>query len=403
MSAFNAVKLTDRVYWVGAIDWAIRNFHGYQTSRGTTYNAFLILDDKITLIDTVKKPFLSEMMSRISSVVDPEKIDYIVSNHSEMDHTGALPEAMTIIRPEKVYASPNGKKALQKHFHWDPETITTVKTGESLPLGETTLSFIETRMLHWPDSMVSYLAEEKILFSQDGFGMHLASTERFDDELSLHTLDEEAEKYFANILMPFSPLVTRLMSQLKELDLDVELLCPDHGPVWRSHIGRILGKWSEWAQQRPTRKAIVIYDTMWKSTASMADAICNGLSSLGISVRVMPLSSSHMSNVATEVIEAAALIVGSPTINGQIFPTVAACMTYLGSLKPRNMVGAAFGSYGWSGEAPGKLEKMLEDQNIPLAAEALKINYVPDEDALQKATEFGISVGHKLLELCEGD
>lgn len=400
MSAFNAVKLTDRVYWVGAIDWAVRNFHGYQTSRGTTYNAFLILDDRITLVDTVKKPFFAEMMSRISSVIDPGKIDYIISNHSEMDHTGALPETIEAVRPEKVFASFMGEKTLQKHFHWGPDVVSAVRTGDSIELGKTTMNFIETRMLHWPDSMVSYLSGERVLFTQDGFGMHLASTERFDDELPLHVLDEEAEKYFANILMPFSPLVTKLMKQLEELDLDVGLLCPDHGPVWRTHIGRILGKWSEWAEQPPSPKAVIVYDTMWKSTATLADAICNGLSSKGISVRVMPLGSSHMSDVATETINAAALVVGSPTINGQVFPTVAACMTYLGSLKPRNMVGAAFGSYGWSGEAPGKLEAMLENLSLPIAAEPLRVQYVPDEEALQNATEFGAAIGDRILDLC---
>jgi len=299
-----------------------------------------------------------------------------------------------------VYASFIGKKTLQKHFHWGPDMVETVRTGDSIELGETTLNFIETRMLHWPDSMVCYLSGEKILFSQDGFGMHLASTERFDDEIPLHVLDEEAEKYFANILMPFSPLVTKLMKQLEELDLDVGLLCPDHGPIWRTHIGRILGKWSEWAEQKPIPKAVIVHDTMWKSTASIADAICNGLSSKGISVRVMPLGSSHMSDVATEMINAAALVVGSPTINGQVFPTVAACMTYLGSLKPRNMVGAAFGSYGWSGEAPGKLQKMLEELGLPIAADPLKVQYVPDDEALEKATEFGVVIGDSILDLC---
>lgn len=400
MSAFNAVRLTDRVYWVGAIDWAIRDFHGYRTGRGTTYNAFLVLAEKVTLIDTVKKPFFAEMMARISSVIDPSRIEYIISNHSEMDHSGALPETIAAVHPDKVFASPMGKKALALHFHWDPDTVDAVRTGDSLSLGDMNVAFIETRMLHWPDSMVSYLPEEKILFSQDGFGMHLASTERFDDELPLHILDEEAEKYFANILMPFSPLVMKLMEQLKELNLDVELLCPDHGPVWRTHVGRILGKWSEWAEQKPEPRAVIVYDTMWKSTAALADAICNGLSSRGVSVRVMPLGSSHISDVATETINAAALIVGSPTINGQIFPTVAACMTYLGSLKPRNLIGAAFGSYGWSGEAVKKLEELLDGLGIPIAAEGLNINYVPDTGALQRATDMGAALGDRINRIC---
>jgi len=402
VSAFNAVRLTDRVYWVGAIDWAIRDFHGYRTGRGTTYNAFLVLGDRITLIDTVKKPFFGEMMSRISSVVDPSRIDYVVSNHSEMDHSGALPETLAAVRPGKVFASPMGRKALALHFHWDPDTVEVVRSGDILSLGDLDMTFLETRMLHWPDSMVSYIPREKVLFSQDGFGMHLASTERFDDELPLHVLDEEAEKYFANILMPFSPLVTKLMEKLRELDLSIDLLCPDHGPVWRSHVVRILEKWSDWALQKPKPRAVIVYDTMWRSTASLADAICNGLSSKGVSVRVMPLGSTHISDVATGTLDAAALIVGSPTINGQIFPSVAACMTYLGSLKPRNMVGAAFGSYGWSGEAVGRLEELLGGLGIPLAAEGLNINYVPDDGALQRATDMGAAIGDRIVGMCSG-
>ncbi|MCD4846857.1 MAG: FprA family A-type flavoprotein [Candidatus Aegiribacteria sp.] len=399
MSAFKAVKLTEKIYWVGAVDWAIRDFHGYSTSRGTTYNAFLILADKITLIDTVKKAFSGEMMSRISSIIDPEEIDYIISNHSEMDHTGALPETISTVHPEKVFASPMGKKAIAGHFNWDPDIITEVKTGDSISLGNMSMTFIETRMLHWPDSMVSYIPEEKILFSQDGFGMHLASSERFDDELPLHILDEEALKYYANILMPFSPLVTRLIDQLGDLDLDVDLLCPDHGPVWRSNINHIIGNWAEWAKQKPSMKAVIVFDTMWHSTAVLADAICDGLDSQGISVRVMPLASSSRSDVATEVLDAGALIVGSPTINNQIFPRVADCMTYLKGLKPKNLVGAAFGSYGWSGEAVEQLESMLGEMNIPLASEGLKINYVPDTEAMEKARDFGVLIGKRIIEL----
>ncbi len=397
MSAFEAVKITEKVHWVGAIDWGIRDFHGYSTNRGSTYNAFLILAEKVTLIDTVKKQFIGEMMARISSIIDPAKIDYIISNHSEMDHSGSLPGTIKAVKPEKVFASPMGNKALSLHFHWGDDVIETVKTGDTLSLGDMDLAFIETRMLHWPDSMVTYLPQEKVLFSQDGFGMHLATTERFDDEIPLHILDEEAAKYFSNILMPFSPLVLRLIKQLEEMNLDIEYLCPDHGPVWREHIGRIIEKWREWSEQRPTPKAVIVYDTMWKSTEVLAEAICNGLSSKGISVKVMPLGSSHRSDVVTELVDAGALIVGSPTINGQIFPTVAAFMTYIGSLKPKNLIGAAFGSYGWSGEAVKRLEDMLTEQKIPLAVSGMNVNYVPDNAALEEAGKFGAAIAEQLL------
>lgn len=400
MGPCTAEKLTDKVYWVGAIDWSVRDFHGYSTSRGSTYNAFLVIDEKVTLIDTVKKPFMGEMLARVASVIDPAKIDYIVSNHSEMDHTGCLPEVINQVKPEKIFASSMGKKALEAHFHFDDQLITPVKTGESVSLGSSNLAFVETRMLHWPDSMVSYLDTEKVLFSQDGFGMHLASTERYDDQIDPYVLKQEAEKYFANILLPFSPMVTGLMKKLDELDLDIKLLCPDHGPLWRSDIAGILKSWKEWALQKCSRKAVVIYDTMWGSTAKMAEAICDGLVEKGISVKVMPLASSHRSDVATAVLDAGALIAGSPTINGQIFPRMADILTYLKGLKPKNLTGAVFGSYGWSGEAVKHIEQYFADMKIPLTGDSLNINYVPRDEDLRKAREMGLIIGTDLCERC---
>ncbi|MEN8209554.1 MAG: FprA family A-type flavoprotein [Candidatus Fermentibacteria bacterium] len=402
MDVFKAVKLTDNVYWVGAIDWAVRDFHGYSTGKGTTYNAYLILSEKITLIDTVKKPFYEEMMMRISSVIDPSRIDIIVSNHSELDHTGSLPKTIAAVKPDKIYASPMGSRALSAHFHWDEDPIDIVKTGESIDLGNMRIEIIETRMLHWPDSMVSYLPEEKVLFSQDGFGMHLGTTERFDDELPLSILEEEARKYFANILMPFSPLVSTLLGNLDKMELEIDLLCPDHGPVWRSNIDWILGKWGSWAEKKPKPKAVVIYDTMWNSTRSMAEAVIEGLTREGISSRLMPLRATHISDIAAEVQEASALIVGSPTINGKIFPSVAECMNYLGGLKPKNLVGAAFGSFGWSGEAVKELNGLLEGMKVELVSEGLRSIYVPDEQVLEESVNLGQSVGRRVQEICRG-
>ncbi|MCK5117037.1 MAG: flavodoxin domain-containing protein [Candidatus Aegiribacteria sp.] len=402
MDVFKAVRLTENVYWVGAIDWAVRDFHGYSTRRGTTYNAYLILSEKITLIDTVKESFFEEMMMRISSVTDPSGIDIIVSNHSELDHTGSLRQTIAAVKPEKVYASPMGSRALAAHFHWEDDPIEVVKTGDSIDLGNMRISFIETRMLHWPDSMVSYLQEEKILFSQDGFGMHLASAERFDDELELTLLEAEARKYYANILMPFSPLVTALLGNLGKMELEIDLLCPDHGPVWRSNIDWILEKWGSWAEKKPRPKAVVIYDTMWNSTRKMGEAVLEGLSLEGVSSILMPLRASHISDIATEVLDASALIVGSPTINGRIFPSVAECMNYLGGLKPKNLVGAAFGSYGWSGEAVKELNDLLEGMKVELVSEGLRAVYVPDEQVLEESVNLGRSVGRRILEICGG-
>ena len=401
--AFQAVRVTDRVYWVGARDWEIREFHGYRTSRGTTYNAFLVLADKVTLVDTVKKPFRREMMARVASVVDPKRIDYIISNHSEMDHSGSLPETIEAVKPERVFASANGVKALEAHFHLGGG-IEAVKNGSTLSLGNMNVTFVETKMLHWPDSMVSYLAEEKILFSQDAFGQHLASETLWADEVPKEILLEEAVKYYANILLPFSPLVAKTVPALKAMNLALEVLAPDHGPLYRKRLGWIMDLYERWAEQKPTRKALVVFDTMWKSDALMAEAIAEGLAAGGARpVKVLPLHSSPRSDVATEILEAGALVVGSPTINNQIFPTMADVLCYLEGLKPKNLVGAAFGSYGWSGEAVGKLEEWLQRMGVRLVAEGVKVRNVPDGKALVACRTLGETVARKLVETVSGE
>jgi len=395
--AFKAVKVTDAVYWVGAIDWDIRNFHGYATNRGTTYNAYLVLADKIALMDTVKAPFKNEMLSRIASLIDPTKIDYTISNHSEMDHSGCLPEVMELVKPEKVFASENGVKALSDHFHMGKE-IVAVKDGDTLSLGNMTLSFMETRMLHWPDSMFTYLVEEELLFSQDAFGMHLATTERFDDEINDEILEDEAAKYYANILLPFSSFVTKLLEKVQKLGIPIKTIAPDHGPLWRKGVKKILDLYAKWAEQKRTRKAVIMYDTMWHSTALMARAICDGVVSGGASAKVMPLGSSHRSDVATEILDAGALLVGSPTLNNNIFPTVADALTCLKGLRPRNLIGAAFGSYGWSGESVKQLNSILAEMKVELVSDGVNVKYVPDDKALAECFSFGVLVAEKLKE-----
>lgn len=391
-SHLNAVKITDRVYWVGAIDWAVRDFHGYSTERGTTYNAYLVMSDKITLIDTVKAPFRDEMMARISSVTDPGNIRYIISNHSEMDHTGALPEVIKEIKPEKVFASPMGVKALNAHFNLDREIIP-VKSGDEINLGNMNISFCETKMLHWPDSMFSYLKEEKVLFSQDAFGMHLANSRRFEDEIDESVIRWEAEKYFANILMPFSSQILKLLEALPGLNLKIEKIAPDHGPVWRVKPERIIELYRKWSLQELNPKAIIVFDTMWQSTAIMAKSIADGIADSGIEVKVMPLSARNRSHVAAELLESSAILVGSPTLNNNIFPTVADVLTYLKGLKPRNKIGAAFGSYGWSGESVPQIAEYLKAMNVETFFEGLSVKYVPKQEDLQKCFELGKQVG----------
>jgi flavorubredoxin len=393
---FKAIKVTDNVYWVGAIDWGIRDFHGYLTERGTTYNAFLVMADKITLIDTVKSPFLTEHWGRISSVVDPKEISYIVSNHAEMDHSGCLVDVIEAVQPEKVFASYMGTKALKEHFHLDREIIA-VKDGESLSLGNLSLTFLETRMIHWPDNMFSYLAEERLLFSQDAFGMHLATSQRFADEIDESILEYEGAKYFANILLPFSARVTKLLNKVGELGIQIDIIACDHGPIWRKDLDKIIGWYSKWAQQKPTNKAVVVFDTMWFSTAKMAEAIAEGLLAGGAQPKIMPLKANHRSNVATEILDAGALLVGSPTLNNNMYPTLADLLIYLKGLRPKNLVGAAFGSYGWSGEAVGQIREMMEAMKVELV-DSVRVKYVPGDDALGQCVELGRSVAAKLIE-----
>lgn len=394
---FKAVQVSEHVYWVGAIDWSVRDFHGYMTRRGTTYNAYLILSDKITLVDTVKAPFRDELMARISSVVNPKEISVIISNHSEMDHTGCLPGVIHLVKPEQVYASTMGVKALRRHFNIDRE-ITAVKDGDTISMGNMDVTFMETRMLHWPDSMFSYLSGEKVLFSQDGFGMHLASSERFSDEIDDSILEYEGAKYYANILLPYSALIPKTFKKVEEAGIEPAIIAPDHGPVWRNdtNIKKILGFYSSWAEQKPQKKAVVVFDTMWGSTELMARAISEGLESECVYVKLMSLKGNHRSDVATELLDAGALVTGSPTINNNMFPTVADVMTYLKGLKPKNLVGAVFGSYGWSGEAVRQLEAIFDDMKIELAGESIKAEYVPDNEVLAQCYNLGKQVAERL-------
>ena len=394
-NTFKAVPVTEDVWWVGAIDWNIRDFHGYQTRRGSTYNAYLILADKVTLIDTVKAPFREEMMARIACVIDPGKIEYIVSNHSEMDHSGSLPEVVAALNPKKVFASAAGTKTLKELFSLDRE-ITAVRDGETLSLGNRSLTFLETRMLHWPDSMFSYLNEEQLLFSQDAFGMHYASLERFADQCDPAILAYEAATYYANIILPYSPLVLKLIGKVTAAGLSFRIIAPDHGPIWRKETGGIIESYAKWAAQKPEAKAVVVYATMWHSTEMMARAISEGLADGGLHVKLMSMDEVHRSDVVYELLGAGALAVGSPTLNNHLLPNMADILTYLKGLKPRNLIGVAFGSYGWSGEAVKEIEEILAEMRIEKIGEGIRVKNVPDAGVLARCYELGKTMAEKV-------
>ncbi|MBV5317896.1 MAG: flavodoxin domain-containing protein [Desulfobulbaceae bacterium] len=396
------IELADNVYWVGAVDWVTRDFHGYSIN-GTSYNAYLIIDEKITLIDTVKKPYTSELLHRIRNIIDPEKIDYLVVNHVEMDHSGALPEVMEAIKPEKVFCSKMGHKALLQHFHRPDWPYHVITPGEEVSLGKRTLSFLETRMLHWPDSMFTYLKEDEILFTSDAFGEHLATSERFDDEVGQELLMHEATKYYANILTLYSPVVKKLLAKVQEMQLPIKMLAPDHGVVWRSNPGKIIEAYSRWCVHQGNGKALVIYDTMWESTKMMAKAIAEGLHEEGIEYKLLDLQVNHRSDVMTDVLEASAVVLGSSTLNNGMLPRMADFLMYMRGLRPTNKIGACFGSYGWSGEAVKMMNDTLKEMNIILCHEGLKMQYVPEHAQLGTCVEMGRTVGKTLKAFMAGE
>ena len=386
------IKIAEGIYDVGVIDWNIRDFHGYSTEQGTSYNAFLIVDDKTVLIDTVKKEFSDQLIDNISKIVDPKKIDYVISNHTEMDHSGGLARVMHKVGEDKpLYCSKMGAKNLARHFpqKWNYHAV---ETGEELSLGNRTLTFLETRMLHWPDSMFTYLKEDKILFSSDAFGQHYAGFEKFDDQIGEEIMPY-AKKYFANILLLYSPLILKLLDTVTELGLEIDMICPDHGIIWRSDPGKIIDAYAKWSKQEPEKKALVIYDTMWHSTETMADEIAAGIAAEGVAVRPIHIRSTHRSEIMTEVLDARAVIVGSCTINNQMFPTVSDFLTYMKGLKPQNKIGAAFGSYGWSGEAVKLINKELEAMKFDVIDPGVRVQYVPDQDAKDACFELGRKIG----------
>jgi flavorubredoxin len=349
------------------------------------------------LIDTVKAGFKNEMLARIASVVDPDEIEITVSLHSEMDHTGCLQEVVDLIKPDKVYASQMGVKDLHDQFH-GLGGVTAVKDAETLKLAGLTFTFLETRMLHWPDSMISYLHEDELVFSQDGFGMHLATPKLFADENDPAVLLEEGKRYFANILLPYSTLILKLLDRINTLGISIKTIAPDHGPVWRKDLDTLLGWNAKWATQKPENRAVVAYDTMWQSTATMARSIADGLREGGTDVAVMPMNCMTRADVITDLVCAGAFLVGTPTINNSVFPTLADVLAYVRGLKPKNLIGAAFGSYGWSGEACAQIETSLHDMGVEIALPALRLKFVPDAAALSQCREFGKAVAAKLTE-----
>ncbi len=385
------VAIAQNLYWVGVVDWNIRDFHGYITKRGSTYNAYLVIDEKIALVDTVKHPFSAELLGKISELTDIEKLNYIIVNHVEMDHSSSLPIVARQAKNATIVTSEKGKDAIIEHYG-SAFNIQTVKTGDEIKLGKRTLRFVEAPMLHWPDSMFTYVVEDKILMPNDAFGQHLASSQRFDDEVDPHVLMEEATTYFANILMPFGTLVASKIQEVVAMGIAPSMIAPSHGIIWRANPGKIIQSYLDWSACKAKNKAVIVFDTMWGSTDKMARAICEGAISEGIEVKLMKLRSAGTTEVLTEILEAKAVVVGSPTLNNSMFPTLAAFLTLAAGLKPKNKQWSFFGSYGWGGGAVRNMIEVVKKAGFQVNEPGLELKYVPDAEDLKKCFDFGKQV-----------
>ncbi|MDL2210502.1 FprA family A-type flavoprotein [Desulfovibrio sp. OttesenSCG-928-O18] len=398
------LAIKDDIYWVGAVDYSSRDFHGYSRSPlGTTYNAYLVKDEKIALFDTVKAESLELMLRRIREVTDPERIDYLVVNHVELDHSGCLPELVALCKPEKIFCSTMGLQSMNGYFDTTGWPIETKKTGDTLSLGKRTVHFLEARMLHWPDSMFSYLAEDKLLIANDAFGQNIACSERFADEVDRDLLEHAMKEYYHNIVQPYAPQVLKVLKQVGDLGLEIDMIAPDHGVIFRGaeDAAFALEAYRRYATPVWKKRAIITFDTMWHSTEKMACAIGEGLYAAGVPYRILPLKANHHSAVMTELAEAGAVFVGSPTHNNGILPGVADLLTYMKGLRPQMKMGAAFGSFGWSGEGPRMVHEWLEKMGFELPMEPISCKYSPKDDVLEKCFTMGKTMGEALAAKCE--
>lgn len=382
----NAVEIKKDIYWTGVKDWNLSEFHGYKTPRGSTYNSYLIMDEKITLVDGAKHYLSDEQIARVRSVTDFSKIAYVVVNHVEMDHSGNMPEIMKLAPQATILTNAAGEKALNDHYDTTGWKFQIIKSGDSVSIGKRTLTFVTTPMLHWPDSMVTYVAEDKLLLPNDGFGQHFCSDGIFVKDQPFDVVCEEAKKYYANILFPFGAQAEKALSGLDGLEID--MIAPSHGCIWsgEKEVGTILKLYDEWASGRNKGKAVIVYDTMWGATATLANAVMEVFQDAGIPVVKRCLTETHISEAIVDFLDARYVCIGTPTLNNEMFPRVAAFVTYMKGLKPKNKKAFAFGSYGWKPGVVNQIQKVYEDlgwETIPPFEE----KYTPKSDVVAKLKE----------------
>ena len=397
-----AVEIRNGIYWVGAIDWAVRDFHGYVTPNGTTYNNYLLMDDEITLVDTVKYDFAEITIKNIRSVVDPSKIVNVVINHIENDHVTSIDKIMKLAPQAKIFITEKGRKGLSRFFDTSGWNMTIVKTGDTLKIGRRTLLFLETPMLHWPDSMMTYVQEDKVLFSQDAFGQHIASAVRFDDEFvtceSMSFLEDAIVDYYANILMPFGQLIKRKLDEVAKLGLKIDIIAPDHGVIWRSNPGKVVQAYQDMAGGRSNLSVSIIYDTMWHSTEHMSLPLMQGVKDEGVECKVVKLRATPMSVAIKEFWKSRGCLIGTPTLNNIMYPTVAEFLTHLRGLRPKNRIVAAFGSYGWGGGAVKEAYQEFRRMGLEVVEPGLQILYRPSLEDEQQCYDYGREFAKKVRE-----
>ncbi len=393
-------ELAKGIHWVGYVDWVVRDFHGYNTHRGATYNAYLVQDAKTALIDTVKGPYAGTLLKQVAELTDPAKVDYVVCNHGEPDHSSALPAVMAAMPNATLLCSKKALDSLGAYYDMSGWKVQVVGTGDSVSLGSRTLAFLETPMVHWPDSMMTYVPEEKLLFSMDGFGQHIASTGRFDDENPLPMLLEEARIYYANIVTPYSGKVAETLKAAA--GLDIAMIAPSHGVIWRSHLGDILKAYRNWSEGKLKKKVLVVFDTMWGSTAKMGEAIIEGVASVpGVEAKLIAIRSSDLTAVATEMLEAAGIAFGSSTLNRDMLPMAAAAMSYARGLRFTGRAAFAFGSYGWGTGGPEAIDKAFAECKWEVVRGPVKSKFNPDAKVLDECCAAGRELALRALELAE--
>ena len=387
-----AKRITDKVTWVGKVDWELRKFHGdeFSTHRGSSYNSYLIRDKKTVLIDTVWLPYDKEFVNHLKKEIDLHEIDYIIANHGEVDHSGALSALMREIPGTPIYCTANAVKSIKGQYHEDWNFVT-VKTGDTLDIGDSTLTFIEAPMLHWPDTMFTYMSGENILFSNDGFGQHYASETLYNDEVDHGELMAEAVKYYANILSPFSPMVTRKIKEILGMNLPISMICPSHGVIWKENPTQIVEKYLAWAADYQENQITIVYDTMWNATRRMAEAIAEGIRQAdpAVTVKLFSASKTDKTDIVTEVFRSRAILMGSPTVNNGYLYAIAGILELIRGAKLKKKKAAAFGSYGWSGEAVKLMNEELTKAGFTVVDDGFRTTWAPDNDVLAQLREYG--------------